>query len=174
MITKANKGAAKRATLFLSKIDLPEETRRRAVEVLNGRLALALDLALQAKQAHWNVKGPSFESLHGLFDDVAKAALGFADHFAERAVQLGGLAEGTLQVIGERSSLPAYPLDAFDGRAHVEALSGAVASFGRHVRTAIQETADLGDDGTSDLFTQVSRATDELLWRIEAHGQADR
>ena len=39
--------------------DLESTTRRSAVEMLNEHLADAIDLHLQAKQAHWNIKGPN-------------------------------------------------------------------------------------------------------------------
>jgi starvation-inducible DNA-binding protein len=173
MITKADT-AARPARLLPSRIDLPEQARQHLVEVLNGRLALAIDLALQAKQAHWNVKGPSFAGLHDTFDKVADEAHEFVDLLAERAVQLGGVAEGTVQSVAGRTSLPAYPLELFEGRAHVNALANALAAFAKHARAAINETADLGDQDTSDIFTQVSRATDKLLWMVEAHGTTER
>ena len=58
------------------------------VELLNQHLADGLDLGLQAKQAHWNVKGPHFIALHELFDKVAEALEEFADEIAARAVAL--------------------------------------------------------------------------------------
>jgi starvation-inducible DNA-binding protein len=174
MITKADTKTVRPAKLLPSRIDLPEEARRHLVEVLNGRLALAIDLALQAKQAHWNVKGPSFAGLHETFDKVADEAHEFVDLIAERAVQLGGVAEGTVQTVAGRTSLSVYPGDIFEGRAHVNALASALAEFGKHVRAAITETGDLGDEDTSDIFTQVSRATDKLLWMVEAHGHTER
>ena len=85
-----------KSTLFQSKNDLPEESRRKMIELLNQHLADVLDLGLQAKQAHWNVKGPSFIALHELFDKVADELEDFTDDIAERAVQLGGVALGTV------------------------------------------------------------------------------
>jgi len=52
----------------------------------------------------------------------------------------------------------------------VQTLSRALAEFGKSVRSAIGEADETGDVGTADLFTQVSRATDKLLWKVEAHG----
>ena len=75
--------------------DLPAATRARVGVLLNARLADTIDLQLQAKQAHWNVKGPNFIALHELFDKVADAAEEASDMLAERLVALGGRAEGT-------------------------------------------------------------------------------
>lgn len=74
--------------------------------LLTQQLADALDLGLQAKQAHWNVKGPNFIGLHTLFDQVAEQLEEFTDEMAERAVELGGTALGTVQVIVGTSRLP--------------------------------------------------------------------
>jgi starvation-inducible DNA-binding protein len=149
--------------------NLPEETRRAMVELLNQNLADAIDLGLQAKQAHWNVKGPNFVSLHELFDKVAEEVEEFTDELAERAVELGGFALGTLQVVSKQSRLPAYALDLTRGARHVEALSGALARFGAAVRASIDTASDASDADTTDLFTQISRAADKLLWQVEAH-----
>ena len=157
-----------------TRIDLSAETRGRVIELLNARLADAIDLQLQTKHAHWNVKGPNFIALHELFDQVATELAGHVDDMAERIAALGGIAEGTLQSVAGRSRLQPYPLALADGRAHLEALADAFARLGKSVRTAIDEAGQTGDVDTSDLFTGVSRSVDKNLWLLEAHLQADR
>ena len=160
--------------MFKTKNDLSETTRVKAVELLNARLADCKDLQTQTKQAHWNVKGPNFIALHELFDQVNEAVDDYVDDIAERAVQLGGVAEGTARIVAKRSSLAEYPASAADGRSHVEALSSALAAFGKAARKAIGEANELGDLDTADLFTEVSRGIDKWLWFVEAHLQAER
>src|SRR5262245_11838522 len=157
--------------MYPTKNDLPEQSRKQAIELLGARLADCIDLQLQAKQAHWNVKGPSFIALHKLFDEVADTAEDSVDLIAERIVQLGGIAEGTVRVAAQRSALREYPLTIGAGKDHVEALSGALAAAGKLVRSAIDQSAELRDVATSDLFTEVSRAIDKHLWFVEAHLQ---
>jgi starvation-inducible DNA-binding protein len=152
-----------------TKNDLPESTRATIVRGLNQRLAESIDLQLQAKQAHWNVRGPHFYQLHKLFDEVAEAVLEFTDLIAERAAALGGVPDGTPRTVVDRSKLPAYPTTIHDGMEHVQALSSSLAAFGKGVRAGIDEAAAAGDADTADLFTEVSRATDKLLWFVEAH-----
>jgi len=164
---------AKNDRLLPTRIDLPAAARAKLVDLLNERLADVGDLATQAKQAHWNVKGPSFIALHELFDQVVAAAREFADLVAERAVQLGGVARGTARVIAAKSSLAEYPLGPASGRDHVEALSAAIAACGKRVREAIDEAEELEDQGTMDLLTQVSQGLDKYLWMVEAHAQAE-
>ncbi len=152
--------------------DVSVQNRQQLTPKINLRLADAIDLAMQLKQAHWNVKGPSFIGLHELFDEIHKAAEEYVDLIAERVVQLGGIAEGTVRVAAERSHLPEYPLTIGDGTAHVEAVSTALAGFGHQARTMIKEADDLDDPDTADLFTEVSRGIDKWLWFVEAHKQA--
>jgi starvation-inducible DNA-binding protein len=155
-----------------TKIDLPSETREKLIETLNNRLADALDLKSQAKQAHWNVKGIHFFQLHELFDQVSTEVEAFMDLIAERATTLGGTALGTVRVSAEKSTLSEYPLEITDGRDHVDALSTALSDFGKKVREDIDQAGELGDQGTADLFTEVSRGIDKLLWFVEAHNQS--
>jgi len=157
-----------------TKNDLPEATRAKVIELLNARLADCKDLETQTKQAHWNVKGPHFIGLHELFDKIHDEVSEYVDEIAERAVQLGGVAEGTARLVAKRSSLPEYPLHIADGHSHVDALSTALATFGKSARKAIDQANELGDLDTADLFTEVSRGIDKWLWFVEAHLQADR
>ncbi|MFO0928035.1 MAG: DNA starvation/stationary phase protection protein Dps [Gemmataceae bacterium] len=153
----------------LKELNIPEASRGPLIALLNDRLADAIDLALQAKQAHWNVKGPNFIALHELFDKVAEAAQEHADVIAERAVILSGIAEGTIQAVQRRSQLPPYSLTVQDWRAHVEAVANALATFGNAIRDAIDRADELGDADTADLFTGVSRDTDKNHWFVSAH-----
>src|SRR5262249_40686688 len=117
--------------------DLPDKVRAGAIDLLNQQLADALDLALQAKQAHWNVTGPNFIALDELFDKVVDEILEHADDLAERAVELGGTALGTARVAAKTSRLPEYRLDITSGREHVVALSAVIARFGASARAGI-------------------------------------
>jgi starvation-inducible DNA-binding protein len=154
-----------------TKNDLPQKIRSKVVAILGDRLADATDLMLQGKQAHWNVKGPSFIALHELFDKVVESAEEWVDLIAERIVQLGGQAEGTVQATAARTSLPEYPLTIVSGKDHVEALSSALAALGKKVRSPIDKTDKLGDKDTADVFTEISRDVDKYLWFVEAHNQ---
>lgn len=158
--------------LHNSKIDISKAKREKLIAILNQSLADAMDLKSQAKHAHWNVKGPNFIALHELFDRVATEVEAHVDEIAERITTLGGTALGTVRIAAEQSALPQYPLEITDGTAHVDALSSALADFGKRVRKNIDETDELGDADTADLYTGVSRAIDKLLWFVEAHNQA--
>ena len=157
--------------MYKTKIDLSEKTRRNVIVILNDRLSDAIDLQSQVKQAHWNVKGPHFIALHELFDKISDVMLEQIDEIAERITSLGGTAEGTVAVAARRSKLKNYPLSITSGRDHLLYLSTQLSVYGKAARTAIDETGELGDADTADLFTQVSREIDKYLWFLEAHLQ---
>jgi starvation-inducible DNA-binding protein len=154
--------------------DISEKVRIQMAGLLQERLADAIDLMTQAKQAHWNVKGPNFIALHELFDKVYENATGYPDLLAERIAQLGGSSEGTVRAVAGRSKLPEYPLAITSGHDHVVALSRSLAAFGAYVRQAIDRADEIGDKDSADIFTEISRAVDKDLWFVEAHLQAER
>ena len=154
--------------------DISKNEREPLIALMTQRLADAIDLQTQMKQAHWNVKGPNFIGLHELFDDIDEAVEEYVDLIAERIVQLGGIAEGTARVAASRSRLPEYPLDIADGSAHVEAVARALSTFGHDARNTIDEAASLNDADTADIFTEISRGIDKWLWFVEAHSQAKK
>jgi starvation-inducible DNA-binding protein len=152
--------------------DLPESVRGQMIPLLNRQLADAIDLGLQAKQAHWNVKGPQFVALHALFDEAAHTFDELADELAERAVELGGVADGTLQAVTAASHIPGYDRTLLAGADHLEAVGAGVVVFTRSTRTAIDAASAVGDAATADLFTEVCRIADRLLWKLSAHSAA--
>ena len=152
-----------------TKNDLAETVRGKVVTLLNARLADAIDLQTQMKQAHWNVKGADFISLHELFDKINEDVETYVDDIAERAVALGGTALGTCRAVAKASTLAEYPLHIADGREHVAAVAAALAAFGKGTRAAIDQADDLRDKVTADLFTEITSVTDKCLWLVEAH-----
>jgi starvation-inducible DNA-binding protein len=158
--------------MYETENDISKSSRAELNALMNQRLASAVDLQMQMKQAHWNVKGPSFIGLHELFDKISKAVEDYVDLIAERIVQLGGIAEGTVRVIASRTRLAEYPLEIAEGMAHVEAVARALSTFGQEARKTIDEVNALDDADTADLFTEISRGIDKWLWFVEAHSQA--
>jgi starvation-inducible DNA-binding protein len=154
--------------------DLPEQVRVKVEVLLNERLADITDLKMQSKQAHWNVKGPHFYALHKLFDEIVEALEDYEDDVAERSVQLGGIAKGTVQAVAEHTSLKPYSLNLSAGEDHLKALGSAIAHVGARVRSAIDQSEEYGDKDTADLFTEISRGLDKWLWFVEAHLQAEQ
>ena len=173
MIT-LNGTRAEAPKMYETENDIPKECRAQLNTLMNLRLASAVDLQMQMKQAHWNVKGPSFIGLHELFDKVAEAVEDYVDQIAERIVQLGGVAEGTVRMAASRTRLVEYSPEISDGLAHVEGVARALSTFGQEARSTIYEADELDDADTADMFTEISRGIDKWLWFVEAHSQASK
>ena len=158
---KSTTPLAETPKMYETENDISKERRSELNALMNQRLASAVDLQMQMKQAHWNVKGPNFIGLHELFDKVDEAVESYVDMIAERIVQLGGIAEGTVRVAASRTRLPEYPLAIADGMAHVEAVARALSTFGQAARSTIEEANALDDADTANLFTEISRGIDQ-------------
>src|SRR5438046_8645735 len=139
----------RRLSMFDTRNDLPANTRTKVIELLNARLADAIDLGTQSKHAHWNGYFFSFIALHELFDKVAENIEEHIDTLAERVTALGGTARGTLAAVARSTSLRPYPEDISEGLAHVDALSAALADYGAKLRAGIDAAARLGDADTA-------------------------
>jgi starvation-inducible DNA-binding protein len=150
---------------------MSEETRTKMIDLLNARLVDTIALSLDVKQAHWNLKGRGFIGVHELLDEVVRRLRDASDMMAERAVILGGTAVGTIEAVSKTSNLEPYPTDIISVQDHVVALKERFMAHGARLRDAIDMAAEAGDDGTEDLFTEVSRATDKDAWFIGANAE---
>lgn len=149
--------------------DLKSNAKNVSIEVLNARLADGIDLALLTKQAHWNVRGPTFIAVHEMLDTFRSEIDTHVDAIAERIVQLGGTALGTVQDSSSKSTLPPYPTDIYKVEDHLAALTERYAVAANAVRAAIDATDEAGDANSADIFTAYSRSLDQYLWFLEAH-----
>ena len=156
-------------TMFDTQNSLPEDTRKKVAAILNQMLADLTDLYSQTKQAHWNVRGRHFYSLHKLFDELAETVEGHIDPLAERIVALGGVASGTVRQAAARSSLSEFPTERADELGYVSALVERFAQSGTAARKGIDDTAALRDADTADMLTGLSQDLDKSLWLLEAH-----
>jgi len=157
--------------MYRTQNDLNSNTKKAAIELLNARLADAIDLALLTKQAHWNIKGPQFIALHEMIDGFRTEIDTHVDTLAERVVQLGGTALGTTQTVAKASTLAPYPTDIAKSKDHLAALIERYGKAANLARAAIDEADEAGDKNTADIFTAYSRALDKSLWFLEAHVQ---
>src|SRR5207245_5591011 len=135
---------------------LDEEQQAKLIELLNRRLADAIDLQLQSRQVYWNVKGPHFMALRELFDKIVQAVEEYANLIAEHIVQLGGMAEGTAHAVARRTSLDEYRLSTANGQGHIHALSTTLTAFSKHARYASAQATELKNADTAAIITEVA------------------
>ena len=150
-------------------IALKSNAKTAVIDVLNTRLADAIDLALITKQAHWNLRGTDFIAVHEMLDPMRATLDTHADTIAERIAQLDGIALGTSQVVAKATKLDAYPTDIRKTGDHLAALADRYAKLANQVREDIDTTDEAGDAGTADILTAFSRDLDKNLWFIKAH-----
>ena len=150
-------------------IGLKSNTKTAMIDLLNARLADAIDLALVTKQAHWNLKGPTFIAVHELLDQLRGDVDEHVDIIAERVAQLDGVALGTVQTVGTATQLAPYPTDIRKVEDHVSALVDRYAALSASTREAIDTADEAGDAGTADIFTAFSRVLDKDLWFLKSH-----
>ena len=133
---------------------------------IEASLCDLINLSLLAKQAHWNVHGPGFRSLHLLLDEVADLARSSGDEVAERAITLGHHPDGRATTVAARSSSDLLPgaiadvdvIDAFD-----RILGTTIAGL-RRAREAASD-----DPVTQDLLTGIEAGLHKQAWMIRAH-----
>lgn len=156
------------APLFPSRLSLQSPARASLTELLNQHLADLTDLVSQLNNAHWNVRGAHFHSLHKAFEEVAGMVESEIDELAERITALGGVAQGSIRQAAQASRLQPWPTGA-QGFELVAAMADRTAAAANAVRTDIDRAAALGDAGTADLLTGLGRALDKAVWLLDAH-----
>jgi starvation-inducible DNA-binding protein len=146
--------------------DLEDPRRDEIIKALNSDLACTVDLALSAKQAHWNIEGPNFQGLHELFDLVAAGAREWSDLLAERLVALGGTAHATAEDVAA-TGLEQFPREERDWERLTLALHARLLATSQRMRSH----ADAMDDeiATQDVYVEILRDLEKRAWMLRAH-----
>ena len=150
-------------------IGLKSNTKSTVIDLLNARLADAIDLSLVTKQAHWNLKGPNFIAVHEMLDDFRATLDTHTDTIAERVAQLDGIALGTTQTVAKATTLKPYPTDIRKVADHLNALVERYAALSKMAREGIDAADEAGDADSADILTAFSRDLDKSLWFLKSH-----
>ncbi|MEV0403726.1 DNA starvation/stationary phase protection protein [Actinoallomurus sp. NPDC050550] len=148
------------------KSPLSDEARKVTGAALQESLVDLIDLHLLAKQAHWNLTGRHFRSIHLQLDEVVAIARDHADTVAERAVAIGFNPDGRARTVAETTKV--HQLDA--GYLHddkvVAAITDMLAEMIQRFRARI-ETTDESDLVTQDLLITVAQDLEKQHWMFE-------
>lgn len=151
---------------------LNDEQQKKTVDILQDCLFTVVDLALQGKQAHWNVVGTNFRSLHLQLDDIIGSARQASDAIAERIVTLATSPDGRASIVGEKSKLMDYPRGLKSVPETVTLIADRLTTTITGMRKAI-ETLDELDLVSQDLLIQTSADLEKHLWMVQAQEVAE-
>ncbi|MEM6329417.1 MAG: DNA starvation/stationary phase protection protein Dps [Planctomycetota bacterium] len=143
------------------------EDRTKTISALQACLADLIDLALQGKQAHWNVVGANFRSVHLQLDEIIDQARNASDAVAERIVTLGDPADGRCTRVAEGTRLPPYPTGLQGVSETVTLTADRLEKVIAGLRVAIATVGD-PDPVTEDLLIGVAGELEKSLWMVQA------
>lgn len=146
---------------------LDDDARKTTGQALRAAVIDLIDLTLVAKQAHWNVVGRTFRSIHLQLDELVEVARRHTDVLAERAVAIGVNPDGRSVKVAEETKIsqpdPGYLQDDKAIMLAVDVLSGAVKRFRAHV-----DATEEADPVTQDLLITATQDLEEQHWMFEA------
>lgn len=149
------------------KSTLPDDARRITGQALQETLVDLLGLSLVAKQAHWNIVGPRFRSIHLQLDEVVSAARGFADTVAERAAALGVTPDGRPETVAAAYGLPGAKEGWLRDTEVVELIVRSLEEAVARLRERIDAT-DKADPVTQDLLIGITAELEKQRWMFDA------
>ncbi|MGW5384137.1 Dps family protein [Nocardia sp. NPDC003963] len=149
------------------KSTLDPEQQHIAGEALRATVIDLIDLSLIAKQAHWNVLGRNFRSVHLALDELVTAARDFTDDAAERATAIGVSPDGRAATVAKEAGGLAFP----DGwQQDTDVIDAIVKNLGivvGRLRERIEAT-EKADPVTQDLFIEIAARLEQLHWMWQA------
>lgn len=145
--------------------NLNDDSRGRTVSLLRPVLADLIALSLQAKQAHWNVRGPLFAPLHEQFDAVTDEARGWYDDVAERILALGEPADGRLPTVAKESGLEEMPAGMIPGDQAVALILDRIESVAGRLRAAFGGLEE-ADPVSHDMAIGIVEGLEKRAWML--------
>ncbi|MEU1258162.1 DNA starvation/stationary phase protection protein [Streptomyces chartreusis] len=146
---------------------LPEPARRVAGDALQGTLVDLLGLSLIGKQAHWNIVGPRFRSIHLQLDEVVSTARSYADTVAERSSALGVPPDGRPETIAAAYTLPGPKEGWIRDTEVVQLVVDILGAAIERLRERIAATAE-PDPVTQDLLIGITSELEKQRWMFDA------
>jgi len=128
------------------------------------------ELALQGKQAHWNVVGANFRDMHLVLDEVVDAAREFTDTVAERMRALYVTPDGRSSTLAEDTSLAPFPANEVDTAACADLIVAALYGVAKTARD-IHDDVDAEDPTSADIIHSILERLEQLAWMIDAENR---
>ncbi|TWU08427.1 DNA starvation/stationary phase protection protein Dps [Stieleria varia] len=158
--------ATKTASVFKRQI-LTSDANQETVSLLQANLVNLVDLALLLKQAHWNVLGTNFRSVHLQLDEIIASVRNASDEVAERVSTLGVAPDGRSETVAKDTDLSTYP-DGFQKvPATLQHVADALMTTIEQIRDAIEKLGEM-DPISEDLLIGISATLEKHLWMVQA------
>jgi len=148
----------------------PYQASERVAQHLQQLLVDLTDLALQGKQAHWNVVGANFRDLHLQLDEIVEAARDFGDEVAERMRAIYVVPDGSAARVAAQSSLPPFPTGEVNSRATVDRITASLYAVAGTARE-IHDDVDAADPTTADLLHDIIARIEQLAWMVDSENR---
>jgi starvation-inducible DNA-binding protein len=149
---------------------LTPQKREATVAELQPQLTELIDLALQTKQAHWNVSGALYLSLHEQFDHQVEKYHGFSDRVAERILSLGYAADGRPQTIVRSSPLGIYPQGYVSDEQAIKLEIDRLTKITKNTTQRIERLSKI-DPVSENLLQDIEYTLEKDLWQMRIHIQ---
>lgn len=140
-------------------------------DALQAQLTELQNLALQAKQAHWNVSGTLYYPLHELLQEHYEGYSEYADRVAERLLSIGVSSDGRAETIVKTAEMPVIPGGFIDDAEVLRFFTGELKLVGDRTRQRIRDTEDL-DPTSANLLQEVEYILGQYQWQYRAHAQS--
>jgi starvation-inducible DNA-binding protein len=148
-----------------------EAEKRQAINAdLQATVVELLELFHDAKQSHWNLRGPLYFPLHENLQEYADTYRKYADLLAERQLQIGLPADGRTSTIVETANLPKFPGGFLSDRQVLEIMTERIYTIAKRVRARVESTGK-NDEVTSNKFQDLSYELDKQVWQFRVHMQ---
>ncbi|WP_288428236.1 DNA starvation/stationary phase protection protein [uncultured Spirosoma sp.] len=149
-----------------------EADKRAAINAdLQASVVELLELYHDAKQSHWNLRGPLYFPLHENLQEYADLYLKYADLLAERQLQIGMSADGRTSTVVQSANLPQFPGGPLSDRQVLDLMTERIYTIAKRIRTRIDSTGKNGDEVTSNKFQDLSYELDKQVWQFRVHMQ---
>ena len=149
---------------------LSQTAALQSVENLNQVLADTMTLRDLYKKHHWQVAGPTFYSLHLLFDKHYEEQNELVDLLAERVQSLGGVSLAMAPDVAETTLIPRPPKGREEVPVQISRLLHAHEIILKEARAMARLAAESGDDGTNDLIvSDLIRTGEKQVWFLAEH-----
>lgn len=119
----------------------------------------------QLHLCHWNVRGPSFFSLHTAFEEQYTELFAAIDEIAERIRALGAFAPGGLGNLARMSGMAEIAEEA-DARSMVAHLKGGHEKVVASLQKARDLAAEADDAETEDTMIARIQVHEKSIWML--------